>query len=134
MGLPTDAVLSWELVALERENTRWGELWQAAGLGWVQCWADLIVSDRVSGQLQGKPFREAAWAVTDGITNSWYGGLWRGRMLRPATPSTEFRPTLLPSCPRLPLGRCGDVSCSCLVFVVFTHWAHFMKANSLWAI
>lgn len=78
MGLPIDSVSSWEPVALERENTRWGELWQAAGLGWVQCWADLIVSDRVHGQLQGKPFREAAWAVTDGTTNSWYGGLWGG--------------------------------------------------------
>lgn len=38
-------------------NTRSGELWLAAGPVWAERWADLMVPDRASGRLQGKPFR-----------------------------------------------------------------------------
>ena len=37
-------------------NTGSGELWQAAGPVWAECWAHLIVSDGASGRLRGTPF------------------------------------------------------------------------------
>lgn len=40
-----------------RNTGRCGGQWQAAGSVWAGCWSDLIVSDRASGWLQGRPFR-----------------------------------------------------------------------------
>lgn len=105
-------------------NTRWGKLWQTTGPVWAEHWFDLIVPDRASRQLQGEPFRG----------NSPGSNRWHRQQLVWGSWQAHTCSLLLLLCPTPSPGRSWDVSLSCLLLWFSSHWVHFIKANSLWAI
>lgn len=115
-----------------RNTGRRGGLWQAAGPVWAACWGDLIVPDRASGWLQGRPFRGSRLSCNRWHRRQLLWGLAADACSKGA--SSDFCTPLPTPTPR-PRGGVGPVSCFLSCFCGFhptglPSWRHILSGLS----